>query len=153
MCRASADKKNITVNMIGFDKVLQILGDERLIRQAVLNLLSNAIKFTDAKGRIDIKLDVLNGGDVSVSVSDTGVGIAKEDIERVLQPFEQVEGALARQNGGTGLGLPYSEKIAQIHGGRLALKSTLGEGTECQIILPYWRMLDVVEPEALREAS
>lgn len=153
MCRASADKKNITVNMIGFDKVLQILGDERLIRQAVLNLLSNAIKFTDAKGRIDIKLDVLNGGDVSVSVSDTGVGIAKEDIERVLQPFEQVEGALARQNGGTGLGLPYSEKIAQIHGGRLALESTLGEGTECQIILPNWRMLDVVEPEALREAS
>ena len=84
---------------------------------------------------------------------DSGVGIAPEDIQRVLRPFEQVEGSLARQNGGTGLGLPYSEKIAQIHGGKLALESTLGLGTKCRIFLPQWRLLDVIEPEAMLNVS
>ncbi len=153
MCRASADKKDVSIETLGFDTTLQVLGDERLIRQAVLNLLSNAIKFTDAGGRIKVKLEIHISGDVSIEVVDTGVGIAATDIDRVLRPFEQVEGSLARQNGGTGLGLPYSEKIAQIHGGRLALESTLGLGTRCRIILPQWRLLDVIEPESLREAS
>jgi len=153
MCRASADKKDVSIKTVGFDSTLQVLGDERLIRQAVLNLLSNAIKFTTAGGQVKVKLEIHISGDVAIVVSDTGVGIAAEDIERVLRPFEQVEGALARQNGGTGLGLPYSEKIAQIHGGRLVLSSTLGLGTRCKLILPQWRLLDIDEPQALREAS
>ena len=153
MCRTSAANKNLSIEQIGFETTLQVLGDERLIRQAVLNLLSNAIKFTDTGGRVKVKLEVDSGGNAVIEVVDTGVGIAEKDIERILRPFEQVEGSLARQNGGTGLGLPYSEKIAQIHGGRLVLESTLGKGTQCQIILPQWRLLDVMRPEALRRAS
>lgn len=153
MCRASADNKDVAIEMVGFDTELQILGDERLIRQAVLNLLSNAIKFTDSGGTITAKLQVDINGDVSIEIADTGVGIAAADLDRVLRPFEQVEGSLARQNGGTGLGLPYSEKIAEIHGGRLVLQSNLGVGTQCRIVLPQWRLIDVIEPVTLREAS
>ena len=153
MCRASADKKDVAIEMFGFDGGLHILGDERLIRQVVLNLLSNAIKFTESAGRVKVRLSINSGRDVIIEVIDTGVGIAELDIQRVLRPFEQVEGSLARQNGGTGLGLPYSEKIAEIHGGRLELESTLGLGTRCRIILPQWRLLEVIEPKTLRIAS
>lgn len=153
MCRPTAEKKDVSIELSGFETTLQVLGDERLIRQAVLNLLSNAIKFTDSAGQIKVKLEVHFSGDVVIEVVDSGVGIAPEDIQRVLRPFEQVEGSLARQNGGTGLGLPYSEKIAQIHGGKLALESTLGLGTKCRIFLPQWRLLDVIEPEAMLNVS
>ena len=153
MCQGAADKKGILIETSGIDEIVQVLGDERLLRQALLNLLSNAVKFTDVGGRINVTLEIFANGEIAIEVTDTGVGIAEEDIARIMRPFEQVEGSLARQNGGTGLGLPYSEKIAEIHGGRLLLSSTLGTGTRCQIILPQWRFLDVIEPSELRQAS
>ena len=153
MCRASAEKKDVALRRTGLAAPIIVIADQRLLRQALINLLSNAVKFTDAQGRIDVSIQVHINGDVSIDVADTGVGIAAEDIARVMRPFEQVEGSMARQNGGTGLGLPYCEKIAEIHGGRLKLQSALGCGTRCRLTLPAWRLLEVVVEPELREAS
>jgi len=153
MCSASASQKGVELLRNGLDVPVMLMADERLLRQAMLNLLSNAIKFTDHSGRIEIGSQVQINGDIAIDVVDTGVGIAPEDISRVMRPFEQVEGSMARQNGGTGLGLPYCEKIAEIHGGRLTLQSALGCGTRCRIILPAWRLIEVITDSELREAS
>ena len=153
MCHTSAERKNVQIQNVMGRNVVMFFGDERLLRQAILNLLSNAIKFTENSGTIRVVLEVHSTGDVSLEVIDTGVGIAPEDMQRVLRPFEQVEGSMARQNGGTGLGLPYSEKISEIHGGNLTLHSTVGDGTRCQITLPKERLVGVFEAQALRAAS
>lgn len=153
MCVNTAEKKSIELGRTGLDIPVMLLGDERLLRQAILNLLSNAIKFTDNGGNVEVGLQVLINGDVAIDVCDNGTGIAPEDISRIMRPFEQVEGSMARQNGGTGLGLPYSEKIAEIHDGSLTLQSTLGSGTRCRITLPSERMIEVITPNHMREAS
>lgn len=153
MCGTSAEQKGIELGRNGLDVPVMLLGDERLLRQAILNLLSNAIKFTDEGGNVEVGLQLLMNGDVAIDVSDNGTGIAPEDITRVMRPFEQVEGSMARQNGGTGLGLPYSEKIAEIHNGSLTLQSALGSGTRCRITLPSERMIEVITPTKMREAS
>jgi signal transduction histidine kinase len=77
-----------------------------------------------------------------LKVIDTGIGIPKEDIPRVLRPFEQVESSLARRHGGTGLGLPYAERLAQLHGGKLTLVSELGRGTIATVWLPPSRFVE-----------
>lgn len=119
---------------------LHVQGDERLLRQVVLNLISNAIKFTPAGGQIQVSLRT--GQDIGVEfvVTDTGVGIPAEDLERVLRPFEQVERALTRSHGGAGLGLSYAVKIIELHGGVLSLESKRGEGTSARFNLPPSRM-------------
>ena len=153
MCHTSAERKGVQIQNFMGENAVMIDGDERLLRQAILNLLSNAIKFTDNNGTIRVVLEVHSTGEVSLEVIDSGVGIAPEDMQRVLRPFEQVEGAMARQNGGTGLGLPYSEKITEIHGGSLTLQSAVGDGTRCQITLPKERLVDVFESHPLRRAG
>ncbi len=153
MCRASAEQKNISLRRAGMNDSALVLADQRLLRQAILNLLSNAIKFTSPLGHVEIGVNVLTNGDVAIEVADNGVGIAPQDLERVLRPFEQVESSMSRQNGGTGLGLPYSEKISQIHGGKLKIQSTLGSGTRCQVIMPSWRLLEVISAPELRAAG
>ena len=152
MCRASAEQKGVSLRISGLETPVIVVADERLLRQALLNLLSNAIKFTEPLGHVKISVHVQIDGDVALEIADTGVGIPAGDIARVMRPFEQVAGSMARQNGGTGLGLPYSEKIAEIHGGRLKLKSAIGCGTRCSIILPAWRLLEVAVAPHLREA-
>ena len=76
-----------------------------------------------------------------ITVSDTGIGIAAEDMGRVLEAFEQVDSSLSRQHQGTGLGLPLVRAIMELHGGRLELKSTLGEGTEATAVFPRERLV------------
>ena len=121
-----------------------------------LNLISNAMKFTPPGGRIVVNAHVSFRDGVRFQVKDTGIGIAKENLERVLRPFEQVESAHARTHGGTGLGLPYSKKIIEIHGGTLTLDSALNHGTTVRVQLPASRVLSASNPPssptAMREA-
>jgi signal transduction histidine kinase len=114
--------------------------DARLFRQVALNLVSNAVKFTPAGGTVKIELRVSAASGAVLTVKDTGIGIAAKDIDRVLRPFEQVESALSRTHGGTGLGLPYSKKVVEIHGGRLVLTSQVGRGTTVRVELPARRV-------------
>jgi signal transduction histidine kinase len=117
------------------DGVDRIYGDDRRLHQMLLNLLSNALKFTPVGG--EIAIDVFRRGpDIAISVSDTGIGIRAEDIPKVLEPFGQVESALSRKHQGTGLGLPLTKELAELHGGSLTMESNVDVGTTVTITLP-----------------
>ena len=105
------------------------MADERALRQALLNLLSNAVKFTPAGGRVGVRVVAGLDGGVDIIVWDTGIGIAREDLPRVLQRFEQVRDPLVSANGGTGLGLAIVQSLMDLHGGRFYLQSERGQGT------------------------
>lgn len=118
-------------------------GDERRLRQVIANLLSNALKFTNAGGEVLLSADIAEDGDLSVSVADTGIGIAEPDLERVFEPFIQIDGSLARRFQGTGLGLYVCRALVQAHGGRLFLRSKPGEGTTAELRMPRERLVGV----------
>ena len=120
-------------------------GDERKTMQIVLNLVTNAIKFSEAGGRVQIACRADEREGLSITVSDTGIGIASDDLRRVLEAFEQVDSSLSRKQQGTGLGLPLVRAMMELHGGRFELNSTLGVGTEAKIVFPRDRL---VYPEA-----
>ncbi|MGH6946346.1 MAG: PAS domain-containing sensor histidine kinase [Kiloniellales bacterium] len=116
-----------------------LVADERAMRQVCLNLVANAIKFTPRGGRVTVGARCLDGR-ISVSVADTGIGIAAKDLPRVGQPFVQVEGSEVELGRGwaqgTGLGLAISRALVEFHGGILAIESTRGEGTKVTFTLP-----------------
>jgi signal transduction histidine kinase len=89
---------------------------------------------------------------VEIRVSDTGIGIAPENLTRVLIPFEQVESSLARKNSGTGLGLPYAKRLADLHDGTLRISSELGKGTTVTISLPSSRLVARANPPPVKVA-
>ena len=103
--------------------------DKRAAKQILLDLLSNALKFTPADGAVTVVAERLADGGAALRVSDTGIGIAADDIPRILTPFVQVESAMTRQHAGTGLGLPIAKALAEMHGGKLSIESTPGHGT------------------------
>jgi PAS domain S-box-containing protein len=112
---------------------ITITADERRVRQVVFNLVSNAVKFTPSGGRVDISALAANG-QVEVAVADTGPGIAAEDLDLIFEEFEQTsEGKHAE---GTGLGLPLSRKLVELHGGRLWAESEPGRGSTFRFSLP-----------------
>jgi signal transduction histidine kinase len=109
-------------------------GDERRITQVLMNLVGNAIKFTEA-GSVAIRAWVEDDG-LRVSVADTGAGIAAEDQARIFQEFQQVDSSSTRKKGGTGLGLAITKRIVELHGGRIWVESTQGEGSTFFFELP-----------------
>jgi PAS domain S-box-containing protein len=118
----------------------RLLGDEKRLKQVLINLLSNAVKFSEAGGRVTLSAALEADGFV-FKVSDTGIGIPAELQATVLEPFSQVQSALARNTEGTGLGLPISVRLIELHGGRLSLDSVPGRGTTVTIRLPQSRVL------------
>jgi len=128
---------------------LRLHVDVRAAKQILLNLLTNAIKFTPRGGGVVVAAELDSQGKIVLSVADTGIGIAPQDLQRVLEPFAQVDNALNRKHSGTGLGLPLSRMLVELHGGKLMLSSRLGQGTIVKVDLP------VAEPEAavVSEAS
>ena len=115
-----------------------LCADERIIKRIVLNLLSNAIKFTE-KGYVRISAQFGAEGGISLSVTDTGIGIAPEALPRLMRPFVQADGSLARKYEGTGLGLSLVKSMIELHGGRIDLSSTLGIGTIVTLHFPRER--------------
>ena len=123
------------------DDLPRLRADERKLKQVLLNLMSNAIKFTPEKGVVELSARLDGDGSFIFQVSDTGIGISKEDIPRAFAPFEQVDSRLNRQFEGTGLGLPLSAGFVRLHGGRLDLESEPGVGTRAIVRLPASRVL------------
>ena len=115
-------------------------GDRRRVTQVFLNLISNAVKFTPPGGRITIGASCDEENGLAFTVGDTGIGIAKENLTRVLQPFVQVSGQAGRGKEGTGLGLPLVEMMVRGHGGRFELDSEPGQGTVARVIFPPQRL-------------
>jgi signal transduction histidine kinase len=117
----------------------RVYADRKLISQALLNLLSNAVKFTPTGGQVRISARRESEGDLILSIADTGIGMAPEEIPRALEPFGQIDGTLARRYDGTGLGLTITKAFIEMHGGSLTLDSEKGRGTTATIRLPGWR--------------
>src|SRR5262249_49292465 len=134
LVRERAGRRSIALNMAMDPQLGQIQADERKVRQVVLNLLSNGIKFTPEGGRIEVGAAPKDGF-VEVSVSDTGIGIAPEDQEKVFEEFRQV-GTAAKKIEGTGLGLNLGRKFVELHGGRIWVKSEVGVGSTFTFTLP-----------------
>ncbi len=113
---------------------LVIFGDRTRLREVLLNLLSNAGRFTE-QGGVEV-LTRVEGLEVTVSVTDTGPGIALEDQAKLFQPFQQADGSIRRRYGGSGLGLAISKHFVEMHGGRMWLESRMGQGTTISFSLP-----------------
>ena len=117
-----------------------IHGDERRLKQVVVNLLTNAVKFTPEGGRVGISAALTDdGASVRIVVSDSGIGIAEEDMGRLFQPFVQLDSRLSREQPGTGLGLALVRRLVDLHGGSVGLDSELGRGTRFSVTLPLRR--------------
>lgn len=117
----------------------EVEADYRALKQVLLNILSNAIKFTPRDGRITVRAEGRSGAfgeHIRVSVQDTGIGIAQDDLDRLARPFEQVESQHAKTTQGTGLGLALSKSLVEMHGGLLDMQSAPGEGTLVSFTVP-----------------
>jgi signal transduction histidine kinase len=116
-----------------------VRADENALKKIVINILANAVKFTPPGGSVTVQCDTDGAGEVILSVADTGNGIAEADLERVMQPFVQLQSAA--EQAGTGLGLPIAKALAELHGGSLKLASKVGIGTTVTLRLPAERRI------------
>jgi signal transduction histidine kinase len=139
MVATRAHKAGLMLDIPAGPGLPHIWADERKLKQILLNLLSNSVKFTPAGGRVSVEVDESPDG-LALVVRDTGIGIAREDIERALAPFQQVDGDLNRRYDGTGLGLTITKSLVEMHAGRLGIESEVGAGTAVTIALPAWRL-------------
>jgi signal transduction histidine kinase len=128
-----ASRTGVELSLTMDPEEITITADERRVRQVVFNLLSNAVKFTPAGGRVDISARA-DDGHVEIAVADTGPGIAADDLETIFEEFEQ--SGNGKKVEGTGLGLPLSRKLLELHGGRLWIESELGRGSTFRFTLP-----------------
>ncbi|MEE8203792.1 MAG: ATP-binding protein [Alphaproteobacteria bacterium] len=117
-----------------------LYADERKIKQILLNLLSNAVKFTPTGGKVSISARIEPDGWFCFAITDTGIGISEQDMADVMAPFGQVDSTLARRYEGTGLGLPLTKALVDLHGGELDLHSELDVGTTVTVRLPKDRL-------------
>jgi signal transduction histidine kinase len=114
-----------------------VMADRTRVRQVLLNLVSNAVKFTDSGG---VTVSVRRAdGRIEVAVSDTGIGMRPDEVERAFDEFEQLEGKHRNKPGGTGLGLPISRQLVRMHGGELEAESAPGKGSTFRFSLPEWK--------------
>jgi signal transduction histidine kinase len=152
MCSGRADAGKVEMIFFGGQSEIRAYADERLVLQIVANLVTTAIKFTPEGGTVRIYVSANLQKGIGIKVTDTGIGIAPENIERVLRPFEQVETSYARKHGGSGLGLPYAKRLTELHGGDLTIESELGKGTAVSVSLPPSRLIGVRKRANVKEA-
>jgi signal transduction histidine kinase len=142
---AAAQAAGIALRVALPEGLPPLRADERRLSQVLGNLLSNAIKFTEAGGVVTAGATLRegDGGGMVIRVTDTGIGIAQPDLDRVFEPFTQIDASLSRRFDGTGLGLYVSRALVQAHGGDLVLQSQPGAGTTAEIRLPPERLVGV----------
>jgi len=140
LMRERASSRGLRIDVAPTAHLPALMADLRMFKQIVLNLLSNAIKFTEPGGTIRIDSAVDAAG-LTITVLDTGIGIAPQDIPRALTPFQQIEDPLTRRFDGTGLGLPIVKAIMELHGGSVTLSSTPGVGTRVSVVFPPERLV------------
>ncbi|MCM2477611.1 PAS domain-containing protein [Rhizobium sp. CG5] len=130
-----AEEKSIRVEQ-RISSGLTLVADRRALKQIMLNILSNAVKFTGEGGRIVLRAKTVRGA-VCLTIADTGIGIPKAALEKIGQPFEQVQNHYAKSQGGSGLGLAISRSLTNLHGGELTVRSREGYGTVVSIRMPH----------------
>jgi PAS domain S-box-containing protein len=140
-------KKGVEVDLTPDPRVTHVLADARSLKQILVNLLSNAVRFTPSQGKVTLQVQAnLPQSCIDLSVIDTGIGISPQDQQRLFQPFTQIDSSLTRSYEGTGLGLALVKRLAELHGGRVALLSQVGQGSRFTVSLPW--QLDFAAKEA-----
>jgi two-component system cell cycle sensor histidine kinase PleC len=134
LIRQKAERAGLKLR-IHLPQLPEISADFRALKQILLNLLTNSVKFTPTGGTLTISA-VATETNVHITVADTGIGIARKDMERLARPFEQIENQFSKTKEGTGLGLALTKSLIEMHNGRFEVDSILGEGTTCTVVLP-----------------
>lgn len=136
MIRPAADAAEVSLDVnLDLDQPLLIQADRRAVRQILLNLLSNAVKFSDKGGHVDIDAQAIDG-DLELSVADTGAGMSAEELARIGDPYVQGEAGKLSEERGSGLGLSLVKSLIDLHGGRMDIRSEVGDGTRVKVVLP-----------------
>ncbi len=149
LCRERAARAGVRVDVVLPQPSPALTCDPLRLKQILINLASNAIKFTPANGCVEIAATLMPTGALAVSVKDTGIGMTSDGIAVALKPFGQVDNGLARKYEGTGLGLPLSKTLVELHGGSFLIESELNRGTTVTFTLPPER----VQPQSATIAS
>jgi len=131
-----AEAKKVSLQIAVPDAEIRVEADLELLKQLLLHLGGNAIKFTAPGGHVRISVTADSDRGLTLAVSDTGIGIPEDHLERIFERFYQVDQSLVRRFGGTGLGLALCKSIVELHGGRIAVESTVGEGSTFTVRLP-----------------
>ncbi len=135
-----AQKKSISVEYSPAAPAATIFADPKRLKQILVNLLNNAVKFTPEHGNIKLEVwEDLEASQVHFSVTDTGIGIAPEDLQKLFKPFVQLDSSLSRQHEGAGLGLSLVKKLVELHGGSIEVESELGRGSCFRVSIPIGR--------------
>ncbi|WP_342305879.1 ATP-binding protein [Methanolobus sp. ZRKC5] len=133
-----SSRKNISINISGDSHIPQICADANKFKEIIYKLVENSLKFTQEGGMVTIKVTQKNGN-IEVSVIDNGIGIADYDIEKIFEPFVQVDGSSTRRYGGAGLGLTLVKEYVQMHNGTIRIESEPGKGSNFRVMLPINR--------------
>jgi signal transduction histidine kinase len=140
LVRVTAEGKGVVLRRVIPAALPQLQADERLLRQMLLNLLSNAIKFTPEGGHVEVAAAILTDGSLALRVRDTGLGMTDHQLKRVFEPFSQGDSLRARETGGSGLGLPITRRLIELHDGQIHLSSRTSAGTTATLIFPASRV-------------
>jgi len=141
LMRDRADQAGVELTAHTPANLPYLRADNRRLKQILLNLMSNAVKFTPAGGQVTVRATLPEDGGLEIAVSDTGIGIAAHDLAKALQPFGQIDSRMTRKYQGTGLGLPLTKSMIELHGGSLRLESVVGRGTTATLLLPASRLV------------
>jgi two-component system, cell cycle sensor histidine kinase PleC len=133
---AKAKEKNIVIETNISDRLPLLLADPLRLKQILINLLSNAVKFTPEWGRVRVDALIKSDDLMSISITDTGLGMTPSEVDTAMRPFGQVESGFNKRHEGTGLGLPIASALAKLHGGDLQIHSTKGTGTRVTVLIP-----------------
>ena len=140
MLNEQAESSGLQALRFDHDGSIALDADEKKFRQIVINLISNSIKFTLEEGCVSVETGITEDGRFRMVVADTGIGIEPENIAKALEPFTQVDSTLARKFEGTGLGLPITKALVELHDGTLEITSEVGVGTRVIIHFPAERV-------------
>jgi signal transduction histidine kinase len=143
MVSERAQRAGLKVKLEVGEDLPALNADERRITQVLLNLATNAVKFTPAGGTVTIGAGIEPSGNLVMSVADTGIGISDKDLERVFEPFVQVNRSAHPQQEGAGLGLAICKNLIELHQGRIEVSSKPQRGTTVRVILPAARLMPV----------
>jgi len=150
MLEIKSKEKNIDLILTNKKNLNYLVFVDKLkMKQVLINLISNAIKFTNNNGKVTVKLKKNRNNDLAISIKDNGIGIKQEDIPLILQEYMQTNEGIKREQG-TGLGLPISKKIAELHNCQFLIKSTFGKGTKITIIFPKKRVKKEIETTGIK---
>jgi signal transduction histidine kinase len=142
MLRPRIERKRLQIDVDIGAAVPHLRADRRMVKQMLLNLLGNAVTYTPNGGSVRLSAGTTARGQIAIEIRDTGIGIAKADLERVMEPFHIAENPHVRSYQGIGLGLPLTRSLARLHGGTLTLDSEVGVGTVATLTFPADRVID-----------